>query len=167
VRAATKESNRESGFTLLEIMVVITIVALMASAVVLTIPDSKSAVSQYHTPKAQLAALLRSLAQRAQLKQQWHGLYFVDNSYQAMIFSTREWLFIADKKPVELTPEQSYSLLIDNKIIDTRSFTKDYQTINKSPQILISPAGIYNHFELRFGDDQSTQANLSDPYASL
>jgi len=159
------KSKAQSGFTLLEIMVVITIVALMATTVLLTVADNTPDASVYRTQKAQLAAKLRALAQSSQLQQQWRGLYFEDNSYQPMLYSTGKWQNIPESKAVELGPEQSYLLLIDNEIVDTRNLEKERHSSVNRPQILVSPAGLFNHFEVRFGDDQSSDEVLRDPYA--
>jgi len=157
--------NAQSGFTLLEIMVVITIIALMATTVLLTVGDNVPDASPYRTQKAQLSAKLRALAQSAQLQQQWRGLYFEDNSYQPMLFSSGKWQKIPDAEAVEISSKQSYLLLIDNEIVDTRNLEQEAQPSVNSPQILVSPAGLFNHFEVRFGDDQSSDEVLRDPYA--
>jgi len=159
------KTKAQSGFTLLEIMVVITIVALMASSVLLTVGNNTADSSAYRTQKAQLAAKLRALAQSAQLQQQWRGLYFENNSYQPMLFSTGKWQNIPDTKAVNISSEQSYLLLIDNEIVDTRNLEKEAHSSVNSPQILVSPAGLFNRFEVRFGDDQSSDEVLRDPYA--
>ena len=82
-----------------------------------------------------------------------------------MMYSTGKWQNIPNTQAVEISLEQTYLLLIDNEIVDTRNLETQQQEIVKSPQILVSPAGLFNHFEVRFGDDQSSDEVLRDPYA--
>lgn len=160
-------NNQQTGFTLLEIMVVITIVALMSTAVIVTTADQKITAGQLKSQQAQLASLLRALAQNAQLKQQWSGLYFEDNRYQPMIFSQRQWQLMPNSTAQQIPEPLPFLLLINNQITGTQAAQDSAKKSVKTPQILISPAGIFNNFEIRFGDEQQPEAILSDPYANI
>ena len=165
---AALKQRFQTGFTLLELMVVVTIIALMATTVMLTMPDGKADSKKISTQKAQLAAVLRSLAQSSMLKQQWQGLYFEDQSYQSMIFSNSHWQLTPKTEAKQIPAEIPILLLIDNQILENGKATPEQQAdILINPQIIISPIGLFNSFELRFGDEQLAEDSLSDPYAIL
>ena len=156
----------QRGFTLLEIMVVIALVALVSTSVMLTLPDARSDNQRIGAQKAQFAALLRKLSQRAIVEQRWYGLYFIDNSYQALRYSTNNWIVVPQSLSSSLPEGMRLSLLIDKLPVKIEPSEKSKDSL-LNPQIRISPTGLFNDFELRFGDADEPSLILTDPYASI
>ncbi|EPJ55683.1 MAG: hypothetical protein OFPI_02930 [Osedax symbiont Rs2] len=170
---ATADANPEirlavaqRGFTLLEIMVVIALVALVSTSVLLTLANATPDKQRIGAQKAQFAAILRKLSQRAIIEQRWYGLYFIDQSYQGLRYSANQWIALPQSPPSTLPKGMPLSLLVDKRSvkIERRENSEDSPL---SPQIRISPTGLFNDFELRFGDGDKPAFVLTDPYASL
>ena len=174
---------RQGGFTLLEIMVVVALIALMSVSILLTIPSDGSS-NAHLAQKKKLATILRNLSQTAILEQRWYGLHFKDKSYQAVYFSNKQWVAKPESNPIAIAKDVAFELTIDNQQVSTQSnadntaqssLITDSTLIDSTavkpenylPQITISPTGLFNQFELRFGDEQLEESVLSDPYAQI
>jgi len=156
----------QRGFTLLELMVVIALVALVSTSIMLTLPEATPDKQRFGSQKAQFAAVLRELSQRAIVEQRWYGLYFAGNTYQALRYSADAWNALPQSQSKSLPEGISMSLLIDKLIVKIEDREKNKNSL-LSPQIRISPTGLFNDFELRFGDGDEPALILTDPYASI
>ncbi|MCJ8341003.1 MAG: type II secretion system GspH family protein [Pseudomonadales bacterium] len=159
-------ATEQRGFTLLEIMVVITLVALISTSVMLTLPDTTPDKQRFGTQKAQFAAILRTLSQRAIVEQRWYGLYFIGDTYQALRYSADQWIAASQSEPRSLPEGMPFSLMINQLSVKILP-QQPRKNSPLSPQIRISPSGLFNDFELRFGDADAAELILTDPYASL
>jgi general secretion pathway protein H len=172
---------KQQGFTLLEIMVVVGLIALLAVSIVLTVPSGKGNNLQLEQ-KNKLAIVLRHLSQKAMLEQRWYGLHFQGRSYRPVYFNNKKWTVQTASSQQEIDSDITFELLIDNQFVSTDDhennasvdvLTAEEDFVNTNslvqehvlPQIKISPTGLFNHFELRFGETQDEETVLKDPYA--
>jgi general secretion pathway protein H len=175
--------KRQLGFTLLEIMVVMALVAFATTTIVLTIPNTQQ-LSSDKNQKEVFARLLRGLAQTAIQDQQWYGVYFTKSTYQAVTFNNKQWLAVQKIPAHEFEGANAFSLLIDDKDVvlkDTTLIELDHiaaqsteiegtetkeHTVNAFgfPHIQVSPTGLVSSFELRLVTEQEIVV-LKDPYA--
>ena len=160
--------HQQRGFTLLEIMVVISLIALVSSAVLLTLPNKNEIGKTNPNQAAQFSAVLRTLSLKAMLSQNWYGLHFSSGNYQPVVYQEQKWQLVESINAPKKQPENSLTLLVDNQVVDIQS--SQYQSNQENntilPQIIIAPNGLFNNFELRLIDG-SQEIILKDPYASL
>jgi general secretion pathway protein H len=91
------QARRDSGFTLIEILLVILLIGVLASMVVYNFQgESRSQRLQKETDKLQ--ARIQLAAELAMLKNQELGIYLAEDSYRFMLFSDNKWLTIREPK---------------------------------------------------------------------
>ncbi len=162
-------SVRQQGFTLIELMVVITLIAMISTSIVLTLPDKKTALAPANQA-ARVTATLRALSLKANLTQQWHGLFFSQSQFQPVVFIDKQWQLIESEQTEPLTLNNDFTLKVNNRAVDVFSIntqpSENSQKPQITPQILVAPSGLFNNFEMRFIVDQQ-EIIVDDPYASL
>jgi prepilin-type N-terminal cleavage/methylation domain-containing protein len=158
-----------SGFTLLEIMVVIALIAFISTTIILTIPSKDSIANSNTSQSLQLATTLKRLSQKAVLEQRWHGLYLTQTSYQAVVFKKDKWVIAPNSTSKKTLGGNTLTLLIDNQL---QALTAQQQTTSTSDHsykahIRIAPSGLFSRFEIHFSDADGKNIVLSDPYAVI
>lgn len=128
----------ESGFSLVEILVVLFIIGLMSAAVVLAFPKPKSALEQQ---AATLASQLNALAQDGLITGSVNAAGFSNDGYALYTFENSEWTERASGEW-----QDSYRLTF------TRASAKLDMPKEKEPIIMFQPTGLSTPFELTLAD---------------
>ena len=142
-----KCAHKDAGFTLVELMTVLVIIGLMASAVVMTLPRDKPAI------EAQVTDLLQSLnggAQASIITGRAHGWGLTKEQAQLFEFVEGEW-----------TPVQEMNWADDVSV----EFRKNDAAVKLGdeiiPIVIFEPTGLSTEFELVLSDGQRTRRLLS------
>lgn len=97
---AKNSMPRQQGFTLLEIMVVVLIIAVMAGISILAIRQAEGRTLQGQAERLQI--WLQALADRSILEQNAYGVRLQENSVQAFVYYQRYWYPVRDPEPFSL-----------------------------------------------------------------
>lgn len=98
-----KHQRLIAGFTLIEVMLVILLIGLLASAVVINF-SGESRDKQLETHTGRLQQLIHIASETAMLKQQEFGLFVDNDGYRFMLFQDDKWHSI--REPKSLRPRQ-------------------------------------------------------------
>jgi len=161
-RFYNQEPSRAQGFTLLELMIVIVIVAILFSFATLTI-RSNSPEDMIREEARRLDRLIQLALEEAVLKNVEYGLEFKTNSYRFLSYNEDNWQAISSDKLLrerELPNEMEIELAIEQTDIiigNTSKATDDNNNIDDDeeekiePQVfLLSSEEITPEFSARF-----------------
>jgi len=87
--------TRRRGFTLLEILLVILLIGILASAVVLNF-SGDTAEEQVNKEAVRFQQVFQFIAETAQLRQQEWGLIVTQNSYAFVYFTDNGWQWVQE-----------------------------------------------------------------------
>lgn len=149
--------SKEDGFTLLELMIVIVIVAILFSFATLTIRSS-SPEDLIKEEAYRLNRLIQLVLEEAVLKNTEYGLEFKTNSYRFLTYTDGQWLTVNDDKLLrkrELAEEMEIELIVEQTdiIIGEEAKATDEEDEEKKarPQVfLLSSEEITPEFSARF-----------------
>ncbi|QEQ95408.1 prepilin-type N-terminal cleavage/methylation domain-containing protein [Neptunomonas concharum] len=150
--------KHQAGFTLLELMVIVTLIGLLSAAVIVNFSGEKEE-NPLTGSMATLKLQLRSLSDKAFIEQRWLGFLFTQHHYELMTFSsTQGW-----QKVPSFTPKT----FPDALLVSLDSEGKPVRLAEEStiPQIQASPDGLLTPFKLSLSYLNET-LELTDPYAS-
>lgn len=139
-----RRPKNESGFSLVEILVVLFIIGLMSAAVVLAFPKPKSELEQQ---AAILASQLNALAQDGLITGSVNAAGFSTDGYALYTFENSEWTERASGEW-----QESYRLTL------TRASAKLDMPKDKAPIIMFQPTGLSTPFELTLADRETKYA---------
>lgn len=162
-------SVRERGFTLIEILVVLVIVAIITGAAILSLNILGGAPPAKHAAE-QLSALAELASQQAVMEGQQYGLLVEQHSYQFFIYDGAQWQPLQDstlfhprtlgkdvnldlqlegtKIKLAVTPDSS-----DNASADDQSKTGDNASSSQPrPQIALLSSGEVTPFKISVSD---------------
>ena len=160
VGSKTRTLGEPFGFSLVEVLVVLVIVGLMATLVVMNIPQQKS---DLHVEAGRLVKRLNQTADASLVRRAPMGIRFIDNGYEVVEFS---------REGRELNTRFTYK----PKSITRLSFRSNGQDIDiqkaaklKKPVIRYDRTGIATPFtlELSTADDQVLIEGLFDGKAYI
>jgi len=157
-----------TGFTLIEVMVVIVIIGLMASVVQFSVGDNK-AEQLLETESQRFAAVFNTAADYSLLNNLELGLVVEDNTYQFLGYDGKQWKAVSDNKILEaytLPEDISITLTLDDLPLDEPPLINILKQneeselafsgseLNKEkkliPQVYILSGGDLTPFNLRF-----------------
>jgi general secretion pathway protein H len=92
-----KDQRLSTGFTLIEVLLVILLIGLLASAVVINF-SGESRDKKLETQTSQLQLLVQIASETAMLKQQELGLFVDNDGYRFMLFQDDKWHSIREPK---------------------------------------------------------------------
>lgn len=154
-----RNRKSESGFSLVEMMVVVVIVGLMTSAVVLTLPASNSDLDQR---AARTEKALAALSRRSVMTGQILGVIFLAEGFETVRLSDNGWV----AENAILKPEvQSWpsvwllELAVNNVDID-------FSEPTTNPHIWFLPTGEYPSFKLMLSAG-TEKASVTAPASGL
>lgn len=147
-------SSRAHGFTLLELLIVIVIVAILFSFATLTIRSS-SPEDLIKEEAYRLDRLIQLVLEEAVLKNTEYGLEFKTNSYRFLTYTDDHWLAVSDDKLLrkrELPEEMEIELIIEQTdiIIGSEAEATDEEEKAKPQVFLLSSEEITPEFSARF-----------------
>ena len=157
-----KKMNQESsGFSLLELLVVITIIGLIAGAAVLSVGvlgDNQNTQSE----ALRLQAILELLQEDALMQSRDYGIVFSSTGYQFYIYDhqLRSWLETKNETFLlkrELRPPLRISLVVDGQDLILTESISEKMTYLGEPHVFILSSGEMTPFKLslsQFTDDR-------------
>lgn len=142
---------RRSGFTLIEILVVLTIVSVMIAGALLSL--GVTGVDRGHERDAErLRAMLDYLRDRAELEGREYGVLLDQAGYQFLVYDPerREWRVneTPPLKPTRWVGERRVELTIDGRRAVLAARAQDSQA--PRPQIGVDALGEFTDFTLRW-----------------
>ncbi|MCW8924295.1 MAG: type II secretion system minor pseudopilin GspH [Gammaproteobacteria bacterium] len=160
IRFYSSNPGRTNGFTLLELMIVIVIIAILFSFATLTIRSS-SPEDSIREEAQRLQRLIQLALEEAVMKNTEYGLEFKQNSYQFLTYTGDQWQAIADDKllrerelpenmEIDLAIEQTDIIIGDTTDNDDED-SDDEDEEKPRPQVfLLSSEEITPEFSARF-----------------
>jgi len=170
--------NNQSGFTLLEIMLVILLMGVAASAVVMTMPSQANAEKDPKWQAQRFITLLQFAEDEALISGLEIGIVFEDESYQFTTYDhkTSKWILaeldvLSGKR--ELSPPLKLEYKLSGSVwdqIETQedSFIDDDYLVKVDigkkekilkPQVYVMSSGEVTPFTLRFLDEENDHKN--------
>lgn len=144
---------QQAGFTLIEVLVVVMVIAIIASFAVLAIPDRSS--DRVATEAHRLAALIELSQNEAIMSSKELGLGFRRHGYEFYEQTEKGWKQIETDSVLrarDYSDDISFALRFDD--IDVTLL----HSSPKAPQIFILSSGEVTPFEARFKIRQHSQA---------
>jgi len=156
--------DRAAGFTLVEVMIVLVIIALMAGLVVVTVGDTPQ--RRLRREAGDLAALLNVASDEAVLRGVELGLIIDDHGYRFVYFDPekKKWLGLPDKAlrghAFQVPYDVSFSL--DGEHLDAKTqerikkLSERSEDENQRPMLLLLSSGEFLPFTLtlRYADSE-------------
>ena len=132
-RPIKQKAVNASGFTLVEILVVMVIVGIMAGMVVLSVGGNPQRTLQKEARR--LAVVIRTAADEALLQGREFGLRINPNSYQVLEFDQQQRNWKSSEQKVfaehQLPDAMSLAVMLEDEPVDLRSSTTDEKDKNK------------------------------------
>ncbi|RUO75786.1 type II secretion system minor pseudopilin GspH [Idiomarina seosinensis] len=157
---------RARGFTLIEILLVMAIIAIMASAVVMTLPSSKDNDNQARELAGRLKLQLDIARQYAMLRQRPVGLFLDSENrrYEFLQWQQQQWQPLRQRglKPQSLDDYewnfnrnlgfavQANEQQNDDFLLAESDDSDEQEDELKQPQVMILPSGEIADFSLTF-----------------
>ncbi len=144
-------SRTQSGFTLLELMLVILIIGLMVGTVSLALPDSSDQKLQQQASR--LHAQINLASQQTVFQNTDIGLLVTADSYQFYQYQGDNWALLEPQSRFSarsLPAQAFYELSLDGQPIDLSE--------TQQPQVLFFSDGQMSDFELALRIDQQPQS---------
>ncbi|MCK7459390.1 type II secretion system minor pseudopilin GspH [Idiomarina aminovorans] len=155
------------GFTLIEVMLVMAILGLIASAVVFTLPGGERGKDSPHNAAVTLRQQLNYAREYAMVRQQPTGIKFHEDGYEFLFWQDEQWLtqsprgLRAQKTEFPLRwqfSSQGLQVLEQNESLSDGLFSEESDENKQVPDILILPSGEMTLFSIHI-------EHLNDPQA--
>ena len=145
-------TSRSSGFTLLEVMVVVVLISIIVGFVVLSIGDGgKTQLLEQHAKR--LASLLKLASEEAILTNQEFALAVTEEGYEFQILVGKGWAAIAEDpilRPRQLDSGMRIALSIESTEIDLQA-----QSDKDPARLYLLSSGEMTPFEMTLKDEES------------
>ena len=145
-------TSRSSGFTLLEVLVVVALISIIVGFVVLSIGDGGKTQLLEQSAK-RLASLLKLVSEEAILTNQEFALAVTEEGYEFQILAGKDWAAIADDpmlRPRQLESGVQMALSIETTEIDLQA-----QDEKDPARLYLLSSGEMTPFEMTLKDDAS------------
>ena len=157
---------RSKGFTLIEILVVLTIIAVVISITVLSM-NTTGRDSQLDEESRRIEGLVGLLHDRALLEGRDFGLRLEPTSYEFVVYDPRRdrWLMMDQEREFrhrELPKGVSFQLQLDSQTVVLKPIDRNFSSENPppNPQVAIAASGEGTPFRLILQRD-ATQAKAA------
>ncbi|EFC0650643.1 type II secretion system protein GspH [Escherichia coli] len=149
--------NQQRGFTLLEMMLVLALVAITASVVLFTYGREDTASTRARETAAQFTAALELAVDRATLHGQPVGIHFSDSGWRLMAptRNSSSWLWSPLKEDADDDSENHWS---DEIAIHTQPFKSDDSS---QPQVVILADGQITPFSILIANQETGEPLLT------
>jgi general secretion pathway protein H len=156
-----------AGFTLIEILVVLFIVAIMSGVVVANLPSFAQS-GDFDTETQRLKRLLDLLRLESQIQDTEYGFKPDRDSYEFMLFDPQagRWQSLSEKPFAPRTLPEGFRLTV--KVEDIGFSLGGDAEDNRPPPIMILSSGEMTPCELTLSDaDDASRTLLTDGYGDL
>ena len=170
IKKQLTHQQRQQGFTLLEIMLVLLLMGMVSVGVVMTLPNNLTSQEDLQWQAQRFSTLLQFAEDEALISGLELGLVFEQNSYQFAFYDykTKKWLPVVDKQiqdKVELPETLKIDYLLSGSLwdeIDTEkqdefiddddlvSIEGEEKVISLRPQVYVMSSGEVTPFSLEF-----------------
>lgn len=158
---------KRSGFTLLEILLVILLIGILASAVVLNF-DGDTAEEQVDKEVTRFQQVFQFIAETAQLRQQEWGVVVAENGYAFVYFADDSWQWVQQPEAaMEHRLPEGFTLQLEieglpgaeHNLLSQLEWQQEQQTSLSTeegvakpplPQVFILSSGEISPFRLNF-----------------
>ncbi len=142
--------RRQFGFTLIEVMLVMAILGLIASAVVFTLPGGERGGDSPHNAAVALRQQLNYAREYAMVRQQPVGLKFHEDGYRFLFWQDEQW---KEKSPRGLRAQKTewpmrweftsrgIAIVEQSESLESGLFADESDDDSLVPDILILPSG--------------------------
>lgn len=158
------KTGKDAGFTLVELLVVITVIGLMASVAVLSLPNRRPDTQE---DVERLAARLQLAADMAVLSGRPTGVEFSRDKYRILVRRQGRW-FIDEDSPeggFPLPRDAQTSLVLEGeKMPFANSFSS---TLNRGPTLLFLASGEVGLFTILVRAPDGERTIQSDPSGTI
>lgn len=159
--------NNDNGFTLVELMLVMAIIALIATSVMFTLPSSTPSERSPQDIAVTLKQQLQFAREQAMVRQQPMGVLFQDQQYQFVRWQDNQWQSLSSNglKGQQLQPELTWRLEpvnggqllqqqedTQNALFQPEEDQREGEQEPVIPQIMIFPSGEITAFSLQLDD---------------
>jgi type II secretion system protein H len=156
---------RQRAFTLIEILVVVTIVAIIIGVVVLSV-NITGRDSELHKESKRLDALIAAGREQAEMQVRDYGIYLQEHSYRFMVFDPRRGMWV-DAEERELRERQlpdgiGLDLVLEGREVLLKPPIGDTPP---QPQVLLYASGDLNSFDItvkREGTDHRAEIRVAE-----
>lgn len=147
--AAAPATDREGGFTLLEILVVVLIIGVMTAGIVLSL-NFAGRDTALKTESKRLLALMHYAREQAELQTRDYGIIFDQHGYEFVVFSVRrgDWRQVFEDDALR---ERTLPRGLDFQlVVDARRIVLDDRIGKKSlaPQVVLYSSGDLSSFKI-------------------
>ncbi len=151
---------KQSGFTLLEILMVLAIFAIAAGVVIMVLPSDNSQIQRAE----QMKTVMEYAAERAVLEGKPLGLSLTAGAYQFVVLGGTLTLIPLTREP-QWQEIESSRMPVSGEFAENETLSLSPLSLNKSinrpPQIVFMPDGTLSVFELSFSSSASEPACCS------
>ena len=145
-------NHRQSGFTLLEVMITLVLIGIITTFAVLSLRGSSDS-ERLANEARRLVALLELNRQEAILRGEQRGVFFTERGYSFFNRERKEWLPLSDStllKDYRLPAGLQLALWVEDRKIKLDDKTS-------TPQVLLLSSGETTDFRVSFSsEDKST-----------
>lgn len=143
-RIVPDQRSRSRGFTLLELLTVLVIIAILAGALVLNYTDS-SVPRTLNTQSERFMLLVELARQKSTLQNEVWGVHVHSDSYGFSSYTSNEWFDHIDPPFSSPTLTEEYSLRV--RLLGNTSSASQSGN-NVVPDLIIYPSGEVTPFEV-------------------
>ncbi|MGB0467289.1 MAG: GspH/FimT family pseudopilin [Pontibacterium sp.] len=150
----TGKAARQTGFTLLELMLIVLVIGLLSGVVAHTLAPARD--DQADLFKSQLLRFLRSTQQQAVFSGSEFALLFSHNRLSPLEYTEDGWQAVIEISPLERPERLSWTLEIEGNTVEPQDEDNLTQVI---PQLIFYSDGQYSPFKMTLsGTDGSVQS---------
>ncbi len=149
--------KNDSGFSLVEMMVVLVIIGLMTSVVVLVLP---SASSEKVARLTELRNALTAVSRDSVISGQVRGIRFNPRGYSVLTVREGKWEQVVDQRLGSWHSGELIAVSVEGADIDLTSDTGEVLR----PHIWFLPTGERADFQIRFNFDGTPASIVTNPH---
>jgi general secretion pathway protein H len=155
----TFERAAQRGFSLLEMLVVVTIIGILVGAVVLSI-DVVGADREIKHEVQRLRSIIDFAQEDALMQTRDYGVMFTETGYKFYVYDykTLKWIEVVNDRvlgPHTLAPRLGFEILLDDRLVKLAPDFESQDVENAEPQVMVLASGEVTPFEANVYRDRA------------